>query len=84
VGNHYQVVEVTLASRPLADPVAEEGMLDPEFFGRFRHLLVVVAAAADILLLLGELGPERACLKWSSLLIVKGGKAPLSGGYAVR
>jgi hypothetical protein len=29
VGKHYQVVEVALTSRPLADPVAEEGMLDP-------------------------------------------------------
>ena len=58
-GQTHQVVEVALAPGPLAHPVAEQGMLDPELLGHFRNFLVVVVVAvvdgSGIVLLVDEL-----------------------------
>jgi hypothetical protein len=60
-----QIVEVALASRPLAHPVGEERVLDPDpdLLGGFGRILDAAGAAVAtrLLLLFGKLGPEGTC-----------------------
>ncbi len=44
----YQIIKVSLTSRPLANSVGKQRMLHSKFFMRFNRIVVVVAAVVVV------------------------------------